>query len=90
MLFWVNFLLILIALLPDDVRILLREYSIMFATFGREKQTPFALFLSPDNSLYGKDDLWSKNGRTNPQTDEVIDGQTDEQTDERTDKPTEY
>ena len=62
----------------------------MFVTFGREKQTPFPLFLSPDNSLHGKDNLWSKNGRTNPQTDRVIDGQTDEQADDRTDKPTEY
>lgn len=81
-----NFLLIIIALswwCTDVVKSIF-----MFLTFGREKQTPFPLFLSPDNSLHGKDNLWSKkqtdeptNRRSSWRTDGRTSGRTNRQTD---------
>ena len=97
-----NFLLILIALFPDDVRILLREYSCS-SLLGEKSKRHFP----PSCPLHGKDNLWSKkqtdeptnrrsswrtdgrtSGRTNRQTDGVLNGRTHLRMDRKTDRPT--
>ena len=88
-LFWVNFLLILLALYPDEARMLLRECSCSLL-LGEKSKRHFPSSFPLITPYMERTTCDQKNRPTNPKTDGVVDRQTDEQADERTDKPTEY